>query len=133
MVKQTSLQGKKNHLCYLQKIPKGVYKEGLMFSFFKGNSISTSELQKKLASKPEVIDVREKTEFSLGHIPGAKNIPLSKVSFYTKKDKEPVYIICQSGMRSRQAVKQLKNKGIEAVNVKGGMNAWHGAIRGGKL
>ncbi|MGX7244690.1 rhodanese-like domain-containing protein [Enterococcus quebecensis] len=104
-----------------------------MFSFFKGNSITTSELQKKLVEKPEVIDVREKVEFTSGHIPGAKNIPLSKVASYTKKDKESVYVICQSGMRSRRAVKQLKNKGIDAINVKGGMSAWRGDIRGGKL
>ncbi|WYJ82378.1 hypothetical protein IGL98_001124 [Enterococcus sp. DIV0840] len=31
-----------------------------MFLFFKGNSITTSELQAKLETKPEVIDVREK-------------------------------------------------------------------------
>ncbi|MEI5993100.1 rhodanese-like domain-containing protein [Candidatus Enterococcus mansonii] len=104
-----------------------------MFSFFKGNSISTHELQEKLASKVEVIDVREKTEFSSGHIPGAKNIPLGKITSYTKKGSDPVYVICQSGMRSRQAVKKLKNKGIEAINVKGGMSAWRGEVRGGKL
>ncbi|EOH99289.1 hypothetical protein UAW_00439 [Enterococcus haemoperoxidus ATCC BAA-382] len=104
-----------------------------MFSFFKGNSVSTSELQQKLATKPEVIDVREKTEFASGHISGAKNIPLSKIGSYVNKDKEPVYVICQSGMRSRQAVKKLKAKGINAINVKGGMSAWRGEVRGGKL
>ncbi|ALS35607.1 rhodanese-related sulfurtransferase [Enterococcus rotai] len=104
-----------------------------MFSFFKGNSITTSELQAKLETKPEVIDVREKNEFASGHIPGAKNIPLSKVTSYTKKGEEAVYVICQSGMRSRQAVKKLKAKGIGAINVKGGMSAWRGAVRGGKL
>ncbi|MBO0475192.1 rhodanese-like domain-containing protein [Enterococcus ureasiticus] len=104
-----------------------------MFSFFKGNSITTSELQAKLETKPEVIDVREKNEFASGHIPSAKNIPLSKVTSYTKKGEEVVYVICQSGMRSRQAVKKLKAKGIDAINVKGGMSAWRGAVRGGKL
>lgn len=104
-----------------------------MFSFFNVNSISTTELQQKLSTQIEVIDVREKTEFAAGHIPRAKNIPLSKINSYTKKDKELVYVICQSGMRSRQAVKKLKAKGIEAINVKGGMNAWRGAIRGGKV
>lgn len=104
-----------------------------MFSFFKGNSISTRELQEKLTRTSEVLDVREKSEFLSGHIPGAKNIPLSKITSYTKKEKESVYVICQSGMRSRQAVKQLKNKGIDAINVRGGMSAWRGETRGGKI
>ncbi|WP_207695477.1 hypothetical protein DOK67_0000093 [Enterococcus sp. DIV0212c] len=104
-----------------------------MFRFFKGNSINTSQLQQKLASKPEVIDVRETAEFASGHIKGAKNIPLGKIAGYTTKKDQPVYVICQSGMRSRRAVKILKNKGIDAINVKGGMSAWHGEVRGGKL
>lgn len=112
--------------------PKGI-KEEHMFLFFKGNSINTTELQQYLPNKPEVIDVREKTEFASGHIPGAKNIPLSKIGSYTQKESELVYVICQSGMRSRQAVKKLKAKEIDAVNVRGGMSAWRGTIRGGKL
>ncbi|MDA9472791.1 rhodanese-like domain-containing protein [Enterococcus sp. 5H] len=104
-----------------------------MFSFFKGNSISTKELELKLGEKPEILDVREKTEFATGHIPSAKNLPLSKISSYKVKENKSVYVICQSGMRSRQAVKQLKNRGIDAVNVRGGMSAWRGETRGGKL
>lgn len=104
-----------------------------MFSFFKRNSISASELQQKLTTKPEVIDVREKSEFASGHIQGAKNIPLSKMNSYEKRNKETVYVICQSGMRSRQAVKQLRNRGIDAINIRGGMNAWRGVVKGGKV
>ncbi|OTN89767.1 hypothetical protein A5819_002265 [Enterococcus sp. 7E2_DIV0204] len=104
-----------------------------MFSFFKGNATSTTELQQKLASKPEILDVREKTEFAAGHIPGAKNNPLGKIASYKAKENQPVYVICQSGMRSRQAVKKLKAKGIDAINVKCGMSAWRGETRGGKL
>ncbi|MGX7265506.1 rhodanese-like domain-containing protein [Enterococcus crotali] len=104
-----------------------------MFSFLKGKSISTTELQRLLDSKPTVLDVREKTEFAAGHIPNAKNIPLGKISSYQSKEDKPVYVICQSGMRSRQAVKKLKAKGIDAINVKGGMSTWRGAVRGGTL
>ena len=41
-------------------------------------------------------------------------------------------MICQSGMRSRQAAKALLKKGYQVKNVSGGMNAWHGQIKGGK-
>lgn len=104
-----------------------------MFSFLKKNSITTKELQQLLSSQPEVIDVREKSEFASGHISGAKNIPFGKISTYNASENQSVYVICQSGMRSRQAVRQLKNKGINAINVKGGMNVWHGTTKGGKL
>ena len=36
-----------------------------------------------------------------------------------------VVVICQSGMRSKQASKLLRKQGFNKVtNVKGGMNAW---------
>lgn len=102
-----------------------------MFFFKKIPSITTKELEEMLPKKPMIIDVREPQEFSGGHIPTAKNIPLKKINSY--QTKEPVYIICQSGMRSKQAVKTLRAKGMDAVNVKGGMMSWAGKVRGGKL
>lgn len=45
---------------------------------------------------------------------------------------QPVYVICQSGMRSKKAVRQLKKQGISAIHVKGGMHQWNGPIQGGK-
>lgn len=35
-------------------------------------------------------------------------------------------------MRSKQAAKILAKKGIQVVNVKGGMNAWTDRVIGGK-
>lgn len=94
-------------------------------------SISTKELEGKLQKKPTIIDVREPSEFRSGHIPGAKNVPLSKISTFNPKGK--VHVICQSGMRSKRAAKQLMKKGHDVVNIRGGMMAWTGAKRGGKL
>lgn len=100
--------------------------------FFKRTpSITTNELSSKLAEKPQILDVREPNEFSAGHIPGAKNIPLGKVSSYTPKGK--TYIICQSGMRSKRAAKLLLSKGYDVANIRGGMSSWKGQTRGGKL
>lgn len=104
-----------------------------MFSFFeKIPSISTQELQEKLTERPLVLDVREATEYQNGHISTAKNIPLRKVSTYKGNQTNELFIICQSGMRSKQAVKILRKKGFNAVNVRGGMNQWRGTVRGGK-
>ncbi|BCA87094.1 hypothetical protein EsVE80_p1-00240 (plasmid) [Enterococcus saigonensis] len=77
--------------------------------FKKTPTISTTELENKLSEKPQIIDVREPHEFKIGHIPGAKNIPLAKVSTYTPKGQ--VYVVCQSGMRSKRATKILLKQG----------------------
>ena len=98
--------------------------------FKKMPTISTTELEKKLTDKPQIIDVREPHEFKNGHIPGAKNSPLAKVSTYTPKGQ--VYVVCQSGMRSKRATKMLLKQGHDAINVRGGMMAWAGAKKGGK-
>lgn len=101
-----------------------------MFFFKSVPSISTKELEQKLKQKPFILDVREPYEFQGGHIPGAKNIPLGKIASYNTD--KPVFVICQSGMRSKRAAKQLLAKGIEVTNVSGGMSSWSGPTKGGK-
>lgn len=76
----------------------------------------------KLCDMPKnglLIDVREPQEYKQKKIGKSKNIPLSKIdSFTTNKD---VYVICASGSRSKRAVKSLRKRGINAINIKGGM------------
>lgn len=103
-----------------------------MFSLFqRGSTISTSELSDKIKHPITLLDVRTPEEYHGGHIAKAVNVPLNTVNRYQGKEKE-VYVICQSGMRSKQAAKLLKQKGYEAINVQGGMNRWQGPTRGGK-
>ncbi len=90
-------------------------------------SVTTEELQQKMKDRPTIIDVREPYEFKARHIKGAKNIPLGTIE--TFEGKGPIYVICQSGMRSSSAVKKLKKMGVEAINVKGGMNSWSGLTK----
>lgn len=91
--------------------------------------ITTKDLKSELKDKKkQFIDVRTVNEFNGNKIKGFKNIPLhelkQKAVTELSKDKELV-VICQSGMRSQQACKQLKKLGYNQVtNVKGGMNAW---------
>lgn len=103
-----------------------------MFSLFKKSStISTKELADKLEQPITLLDVRTPEEYRGGHIVKAKNVPLNKIDRYQGKEKE-IYVICQSGMRSKQAANMLKQKGYEVTNVQGGMNRWNGPTRGGK-
>lgn len=99
-----------------------------MFLFNKVATINANELVECLSQKPLIIDVREKEEFAGGHIPGAKNIPLGELDQYKGK-KTKVYVVCQSGMRSKQGATLLNAKGYEAVNLKHGMIGWNGPVR----
>lgn len=93
--------------------------------------ISTNQLQEALKEQPlNIIDVRERMEFAMGHVPTAVNLPLSEfVSGYQALDKDKTYhIICQSGARSGQACLFLEAQGYNVVNIAGGTSAWPGVL-----
>lgn len=102
-----------------------------MFFFRKIPSVSTAEFVQILTEKPIVLDVREPFEFTEGHIPGAKNATLGTISTYKGIVDEKIYVICQSGIRSKSATDILISKGYNAINVKGGMMNWKGTIKRG--
>lgn len=79
-----------------------------------------------------VLDVREESEFATGHIPDAKNIPLSKLAERAnelrKFQQKPVVVNCQGDMRSANAFDQLKKAGFTNLyNLRGGLRAWNEA------
>lgn len=78
----------------------------------------------------KILDVREVDEFHNGHIPSAKNLPLSTLqnSINTLEKAEAYYVICQSGGRSSAACDFLSTLGFDVTNVMGGMAAWKGEI-----
>jgi rhodanese-related sulfurtransferase len=78
----------------------------------------------------QLIDVREPFEFTSGHAPGARNIPLGQLARRIGEiaPNHPVLLICASGNRSRVAQDLLARHGIaDARNVTGGMHAWQRA------
>ena len=89
------------------------------------NNISTAQLKTIINDKDKVfIDVRTPREYKARNAKQFKNIPLGTDFSKLPKDKE-IVVICQSGMRSKQACKQLKKLGYEKVtNVRGGMNVY---------
>lgn len=89
------------------------------------NNITTKELKDLLNDQDKVfIDVRTPAEYKANRIPKFQNIPLGSDFSKLPKDKE-IVVICQSGVRSGQACKQLKKLGYERVtNVRGGMSTW---------
>ena len=76
-----------------------------------------------------VVDVREFYEFDAGHIEGAAHIPLRHLPASQEdiaKDR-PVVVACQVGQRSALAAAFLRERGWDAHNLEGGMEAWAAA------
>ncbi len=77
-------------------------------------------------SRPQLIDVRTSREFSRNHLEIAKNIPLSELDArHNEIDfNENVYVVCQSGVRSKKAIVRLRESQPDAIffNISGGMN-----------
>ena len=69
-----------------------------------------------------LLDTRTAEEFTLGHIDGFLNIPVDELrERLGELDKsKPVYIICQSGLRSYIACRILSGYGFECYNFSGG-------------
>ena len=69
-----------------------------------------------------LLDTRTPWEYAGGHIDGFVNIPVDELRERLSEiaaDK-PVYVICQSGLRSYIASRILENAGYEAYNFSGG-------------
>ena len=74
----------------------------------------------------------ETEEFALGHVGGAKNVPLNQLEErlpgLVKNKAVPVVLVCASGARSNRAVGIAKKLGYEkAQAMAGGMKAWREA------
>lgn len=75
---------------------------------------------------PVVIDVREPDEFTSGHVPGARSVPLGEVAERVEEFRTSgtTYVICRSGGRSMRACEIVAPAGIDVCNVRGGTLAW---------
>ncbi len=78
----------------------------------------------------ELIDVRTPVEFREVHVEIARNIPLDQLDAaalmqaHNGSASEPLYVICRSGGRGRQACEKLLKGGFpNVVNVEGGTMA----------
>ena len=76
-----------------------------------------------------VVDVGETEEFALGHINGARNIPLNqleqRLASEVKNKTLPLILVDQSGGRAARALTMAKGLGYDkAVVLGGGLRAW---------
>ena len=68
-----------------------------------------------------LLDTRTVGEFRRGHIDGFRNIPVDELRerIGELEAGKPVYVICQSGLRSYIATRILMGYGFEAYNFAG--------------
>jgi NADPH-dependent 2,4-dienoyl-CoA reductase/sulfur reductase-like enzyme/rhodanese-related sulfurtransferase len=69
-----------------------------------------------------LLDVRTEEEFGNGHFKNAVNIPLHTLRdrLHELRGKGPLYVSCQSGLRSYIAVRILMQNGFDCSNLAGG-------------
>ena len=91
-------------------------------------AVHPHEAHEMLSTGATLLDVREPEEWRAGHAPGSHNVPLSRLAHWSLAEPEAsVVVVCRSGHRSRVAVQALRQAGVDAVNLHGGMSAWHAA------
>jgi len=88
--------------------------------------------------KIRLVDVRNKTQFDICHLEDAEHIPLSdltkknadihQILNHPKESEKPIYVMCRRGILSLEATHLLRGEGINAINVDGGLQAWHHTV-----
>ena len=91
-----------------------------------------SDLEGLLQNKAvTLLDTRTPKEFSQGHIEGFTNIPVDELRERISEIpvEKPVYVICQSGLRSYIATRILEGYGYEAYNFAGGYRFYEAVVQ----
>ena len=90
--------------------------------------ITIKELKNIIANLDCILlDVRSPQEFKEGHLNGAINIPLceleARVNYKLNNKSKIIIVYCQSGIRSKKALKILYKNGFKNLyNLKGGLD-----------
>ena len=76
-----------------------------------------------------VVDVSETEEFALGHVGGAKNVPVSQLEQrlpeVVKNKTVPLIVVCPSGTRAARGAAIARKLGYDkAQALAGGLKAW---------
>lgn len=74
----------------------------------------------------QLVDVRSATEFVVGHLPGAVNIPMDEIEVRLSdlSPHLPIVLVCQSGRRARMVAGLLEPCRKDVTVLEGGTDAW---------
>ena len=88
--------------------------------------IDSAELRRRVAAGARLIDVREPHETRGGGIDGAILMPLGDLLADPSAvaATAPVVVVCAKGLRARRAAEALRERGVDARVLAGGLAAW---------
>lgn len=95
-----------------------------------GQTVSTAEATTMINRQDAlVLDIRDKADFKAGHLVNAINIPYAslaqRMNELEKERERPIVLVCKTGQTVSMAGKMLREKGFNAVRMKGGMMEWN--------
>ncbi len=70
------------------------------------------------------LDVRERREYDAGTVPGASCLPIGVLDPRQLDPSKRYITVCASGSRSGVAAQRLREAGLDAVKLEGGLTAW---------
>ena len=78
-----------------------------------------------------LLDTRTEGEFRRGHMDGFRNIPVDELRQRLGEidPGKPVYVVCQSGLRSYIACRILAGNGFDCYNFSGGFRFYDAVTR----
>jgi len=82
--------------------------------------------------KAAVLDLRPEDAFKAGHLPGAKHVSSNEIAAKIEKlkldRKNPLILVCETGVSSRKAISEVQKLGFAEVGtLDGGVQAWQAA------
>lgn len=85
----------------------------------------------EVSASSYLLDVREGVEWLAGHIENAAHIPMNQVPQRMAElpTESTIVVVCKSGGRSAAVTAFLRDQGMDAVNLAGGVLAWTAAGR----
>lgn len=97
--------------------------------------VTVDELRTALAegASAEVLDVRPREQFEDWHVPGSRHVggydalKAGREEVYEELDipeDARVVTVCGAGKTSREAARRLRERGVEAYSLTGGLRAW---------
>lgn len=102
-----------------------------LFQFIRQPDINEAIALFQNTESAILLDVRTPQEYQTGHIPGSFNLPLALLDNADEiidNEDTPIFVYCQSGNRSRQAVARLAAMGYSNVKNIGGIATYSGKV-----
>lgn len=99
------------------------------------NIINAEQAQTLIQQGATILDVREPSEFDMGHLPDAVHIPRGLLEFMVgnhpalQNPEETMLVYCKNGGRSTLAADLLQRMGFNHIHMlAGGFDDWSGTV-----